>query len=591
MSSSLVYKVLGLITGVLVFYLTVLQPSIRLMASMFRYVFFVYNPCVHLRNYIYRLAKEVDSWSLEPAKREPEQWDWPDYLEDFKEMLPTNWAGSGTIAVVLSLVGLYMLRKSCLRTVLRIRGVELESAQPGSTLVKGPMPDFQVRLMRPGVLVDTHVGHGIRVGDHLVVPLHVLTDCGPMVIISGKSGKVLLENVSYVASRVVADLAYVLIPASSWAKLGTISAQLRTETKFPMVHCSGMGMISSGLMQPSNVLGMVSYFGSTIPGMSGAAYHLCNAVFGLHVGAVINSNMGVSAVVMKQELRYLCTQETKERKGMVIDPDSPGFAASHAKAGVSRPQLRWDPIRIGEMVATNWSDNDWVTGVDLDYDAKLDFGEESSKPSVVINVPEARTYTKHNPGGGEALIVDWNNERDVTSEIMDRLTALEEAVMELQTISKEDRSKRVLCPECPRSFSTVTGYEAHFRQLHVNAPRAYTTCTRCKKTLRASNVESHKVKCDGVGPRIVPESFDRSDPQEKPADVATAATKPVFRPPLRTPIGKSSKPFSNLPKPQAQSQLQKESQPPISELARTLEKCLSLLRQVTTGQQQVATPN
>lgn len=211
--------------------------------------------------------------------------------------------------VVLSVFCMRLMSATLLRVALRMRGFRMESIRDGSTFVKGKPPACQVEILDAGIWNDTFVGCGIRVNNYLVVPRHVIEQV-ERPIIQGVKSKVLKPKV-YIPSEVIGDLAYMYLSIDEWASLGVQAARpSRVDTG--TATCTGRMGTSVGYLRKMPQLGVVSYTGSTVPGMSGAAYMTGTQVCGVHAGDGGSDNVGFSIGAILADLAMLVHNESSE---------------------------------------------------------------------------------------------------------------------------------------------------------------------------------------------------------------------------------------------------------------------------------------
>lgn len=211
--------------------------------------------------------------------------------------------------VVLSVACMRMMSSTLLRVALRMRGFRMESVRDGSTFVKGKPPSCQVEILDAGIWNDTFVGCGIRVNNYLVVPRHVIEQV-ERPIIQGSKSKILKPKV-YIPSEVIGDLAYMYLAVDEWAALGVQAARpSRVDTG--TATCTGRMGTSVGYLRKMPQLGVVSYTGSTVPGMSGAAYMTGTQVCGVHAGDGGSDNVGFAIGAILADLAMLVRNESSE---------------------------------------------------------------------------------------------------------------------------------------------------------------------------------------------------------------------------------------------------------------------------------------
>lgn len=266
----------------------------------------------------------------------------------------------------------YSLRWRIRKSILRMRGIRLEAMQAGSDFSEGELPSCQVAVYELGTFVDTFVGFGLRFGKMLVVPRHVMkyvTTC----VLKTRLGSVCV-NSSRIDSRVNADIVYMPLTDKQWSMLGVTTAQTPKSIQHQLVSCAGNKGVSTGFVSKTDVLGIIKYSGSTVPGMSGAAYYLGNVVHGIHTGVSGDINIGVSSKVIELELRKIMVGE------------SPTQEELHGKTRhLTNVKAGWDTTRLGKEIDSlyaqdlGWAQSDNQT----DYDAVLEFESERGAAQAV----------------------------------------------------------------------------------------------------------------------------------------------------------------------------------------------------------------
>lgn len=271
--------------------------------------------------------------------------------------------------VVVILV-MCVFRRSLRRTIMHMRGIHFEAMQPGSDFVDGEIPDFQVGIYNAGAFVDTFVGYGVRFGTMLVVPTHVVRHAREMVI-EGKTGKIGV-SVAPMQSRVHSDVTYFPLTDQQWSRVGVSQARVPKKLVNALVNCTGRRGTTSGMISRVEALGILKYAGSTVGGMSGAAYYSGQMVHGIHTGCAGAFNVGVSSLLIASEVKKLVVGETPtldEMRGL-------------NRAASARTKFGWDTAGLMKQIDEIYSrDSEWAEDVELDYGAQLDFEAEDAEES------------------------------------------------------------------------------------------------------------------------------------------------------------------------------------------------------------------
>lgn len=267
------------------------------------------------------------------------------------ELIVLNWQSLtiGTIVVLTIAILVYRRRKGVRRAFLRARGFRFEALREGSTFINSKVPSCQVELREAGFLSDQFVGYGLRFGDFLVTPTHVIEQINHLVL-EGPKGKELVQ-VPPIPSETVSDVSYLKLTADVWSRLGIAGARPARMEAGVMATCTGKQGQSSGFIRKCrDMMGCVTYSGSTVAGMSGAAYVTGTTVIGMHNGASGLENIGVAVSVIILELEYL--------KGVYVECESDHreHVDTQLEEQLDRHISRdlWDYSTLSENVKKNW---------------------------------------------------------------------------------------------------------------------------------------------------------------------------------------------------------------------------------------------
>nr|UBJ25989.1 hypothetical protein 1 [Sichuan mosquito sobemo-like virus] len=322
------------------------------------------------------------------------------------------------IVVVVAVVGLRLasvtLAMSARRVVQSWRGVQFEAMRPGSAFVKAEIPPNQVQIKIPGLLSDTHQGYGIRVGDYLVTPAHVVQGHREVLLCTAM-GKFLVE-VNAVRSRAADDLLYLFVGQNVFSQLAVAVTRYQKNFTASFATCTGEPGMSTGRVSKSVMRGKLVYEGSTMPGMSGAAYMLQGATVGIHQGVAGSVNLGYSSDLIRLEMKYLT-------RGEAISGSSPGGGDSSA----ARPRIQttWKYEDLEQSLESRYTEDNWAYHEDDDddfYSRKLDFERARKIPSFTItpnqegSIQVASTSLTGNSPGEVQVVSDV-----LTAAVIDRL--------------------------------------------------------------------------------------------------------------------------------------------------------------------------
>jgi hypothetical protein len=357
-------------------------------------------------------------------------------------------------------VGAYYLMRESRNRVVRLvrqsRGIVFESIKEGSVFFKAEIPKFQVAVMKPGLLKDVHVGFGVRYFDYLVVPTHVLSEADTgegTLLLSGTKSKVIVPLAPLV-SRVHDDLSYLFLTEKTWSLLGTQNPSWVGKHENTHVSCTGLNGSSSGSLRKMKITWMVTYSGSTIPGMSGAAYHSGRKIHGIHTGVAGSYNTGIAASLIRAEMKFICVGEATPDTN--DDVPVPRHLQYYNRDPANIPI--WRELDAFDDIKDRYQD-EWVRGAEVDYDYQLkdwDYDGESrkkksQKPSFKLSPEGGGIRVEPQAGSSDPSILSVVTTDDLRflqflrrSQVPARLNRLENVVASLVSGVKDPR---------PRPFS------------------------------------------------------------------------------------------------------------------------------------------
>lgn len=475
----------------------------------------------------------------------------------------------GVVSCVTTSVALWItcgyVGRSAKRVVMRMRGIHFESLREGSPLRVSPIPKYQVAVMRPGMLCDSHIGYGIRVGMYLVTPRHVLTDTGDLpseMLLSGAKGKI-VTVVSATPSLAVDDLVYCYLDETSWSRLGTSSARLARQHYPAHVTCTGVSGQSTGRLEKMSIRWMLMYGGSTVPGMSGAAYDFRGEVHGIHQGASGAANLGFSAVLIGNEVRGLMVPEDSADTN--VGPKPSRFVASATrKVWDEAAALAELERRRAKRTSASWAEEMGLDDV-RDYDDRHELGlirEKANKATLEFPVDMLKVTPQSDDAQEMALAT-------VPTELLDYLSAMRSyGVLEkVKALIGEQDINRPVCSVCGAKPKTQEKLANHMKSSHP--PKTPALTEQVQTTLESA----------------------------VPVDTG-AAGKMVRQGPflgVRSNLQKAKKKSyvstSNAPAKNNRSQLLEESLKSLLDSQKNIEKLLSALVQTTPGQSSANRPN
>lgn len=425
-----------------------------------------------------------------------------------------------TTAVIGSTAGLglaYLFREKLKKVSYRVRGIQGESARPGSNIVHddAAWPDCQVLLYEAGALWSTFVGCGVRVGDWLVTYSHVVQGIQKLVVRT-KKGYFLVNSGGRKSSR-LADVTYYQLAPAEWSRMGVTSANkkpvpeqmaLRAQ---PAMVWSKEGY-TQGTLAPLNLAKMkMEYSGTTEPGFSGAPYMGGpgnNQVLGLHQGVQEGHNVGFIwyAVLEDIKLTFFSSDLVGEARHKPFRSGGDDQGKADMAAQYLRPSDKgaWSyqglqaQIELMTDVSSGWAegedDFDWNQTFeaspshsakgDVDEVVKQMEGMSQEVLEAIRNMADGliskkRVMTGHGPDspsvdGGSTLVEvvtkGCNAYTDAKiAEVEKRLSVLEDSKAASQVgVGPEKKAKgpparyyEIRCPVCNKGFSTTEGLYAH----------------------------------------------------------------------------------------------------------------------------------
>lgn len=236
-----------------------------------------------------------------------------------------------------------------------------EALRDNSYFEPGKVPASQVAILTPGLFRNEQVGYGMRMEDFLVVPTHVLESVDwpkKSVLVQGK-GTLYLDVERF--QDPLYDVSFFLLTPAQWAQVGAAKAAFldAVVAENTRVWCTGSEGRSHGVVQQASP-GFYTYSGSTLPGMSGAAYETQGGVVGMHVGASGSHNLGIASVYLWRRQLLLLAEESKRTRGVVglQAYDNPSALMEQAKArwGAEDVNDLLFAAREGDEKITKWLD-------------------------------------------------------------------------------------------------------------------------------------------------------------------------------------------------------------------------------------------
>lgn len=376
------------------------------------------------------------------------------------------------------------------RVTMRCRGVQFEAMRPGSVFVPGEIPKCQVQIMVPGLLIDTHQGYGIRIQNWLVVPLHVVSPLQEILLV-GPRGKLLVSS-QFEESRLHNDVAYIYLDSKQWVTLGNATASTSPSLN-GYVRCTGPKGYSSGTLSKTRAVGMLKYMGSTISGMSGAAYMMADKVLGMHTGAAGDFNLGVSTTLFMSELKYKTRAEAA-----YLPSKNNGEDAAFVNSEVGHRDS-WTAKfidRLAKDTISSTKDVGWKADFEVDFDEQLEWDSAStSKKESPIQLATLMMQKNQGVDGGETQynLVSQKVIDDI-KDLQERMVVVEK-YLEAKIKAKVKEAKEIVtyqCDQCDAKTTSAADLELH-KKKHLRF-KCDICEVSCQSELRLANhvANAHK---------------------------------------------------------------------------------------------------
>lgn len=431
------------------------------------------------------------------------------------EMVHDYWSSPLTLIGITTVVASYFALKLATsyvsRVALAVQGFSPEALMPGSEYMKASTPNYQIGVEQINTFTTTHIGYALRLGrDWLVMPEHVWGHRETLAL-RGLTGNVVVSMNDVVSSNGLSDVIYKRLPPEVWSRLGAKTTKVVTNVPLS-VSCTGLKGASTGACRKLAQMGMLSYAGSTQPGMSGAAYHSNGQLVGMHLGQLTSKaiNGGVAAFYMMCELELHMRGEAQG-----VSYASAGLAEQSARVAGVATSTSWGTSEVRAHLRKKFSEAPEVSGDTNWADYMEDFYEEAAVPKTKLGleVPlEALATMRMTPHADDCA--DYQVQY-ASARVLARIEKLEEEVKELRaTIARAGESKEKIpaghqCEHCPQRSRTEEAMARHVKE-HVKKE-----CDRCGHVSWTRKGAKHD--CSGgrpgsVGPSgIKPESAIPSD--------------------------------------------------------------------------------
>lgn len=211
---------------------------------------------------------------------------------------------------------------------------------PHSQLIKVSSPDYQAEVFRDfGDGIVHYSGVCFRVGDRIYTAGHVVEGAGTT-IVQFKEKQVTVPAHLWIQEQY--DVAH--IPYAYLVSLQMRSAKQSQAIPTPQsVKIVARGQATYGILRDHEVMGMLTYDGSTVAGFSGAPYCVGNIVLGIHTGHQKTSNVGVA-------FSYINLIIKRAERGYKNEDTEDYFDYELSRAGKQGFSYRRDPYHPDEYL-------------------------------------------------------------------------------------------------------------------------------------------------------------------------------------------------------------------------------------------------
>lgn len=205
----------------------------------------------------------------------------------------------------------------------------------------GRDPACQVRVFKTGA-IRHQVGNGIRIGNWLIVPSHVLQCAGDQARFetdqSIQNGyELVLRTACFV--EIYSDVSVAKLTEKTWSRLGMKKVSVSCNSK-GFMSVSSFGTTNYGAFEVSSPPMLVTINANTVGGFSGAAYMDSGALLGMHLGSVTAAkNAGVSAAFLEALLSDIDFKELEADGGISTEPDDNDFSGDAEEYSVGSKTL------------------------------------------------------------------------------------------------------------------------------------------------------------------------------------------------------------------------------------------------------------
>lgn len=475
--------------------------------------------------------------------------------------------------------------------------IQGEAMQPGSIFREtGRIPRCQIAIYSPGLLFDSHIGYGIRVGDVLVMPAHVFAASGTGHMLKNGNNAYFM-NETPVFSEAMSDVCYFPLDKAVWTRLQVSSASVADSPKHPEpVVVTGAQGMSNGYVSQSNVKYLLRYTGSTLPGYSGAAYVSNGQVVGMHAGESNSANVGYGMGAIAREIEVLFfgdySPESKSRRrnfGPARNHYQNSGTGQYGDQRIRTDSAMWDEDTVQEDVRRARGERNlmytpgaklqktgqgsWGSTFDLD---NMESAAASSLPDELLEalgefdasrLRKIRDYVNglaavkeggsfrlrpQSSEGFEEIEVQVGEVPESWKDSVDRrLETLESQMAVLSSHQRQNvvtvKEKPFKCEHCESSFTSKLGAITHMYAKHGDLPRNLETAQKGDEEVPVKTVSflGQSQKKIGQKPTEMKSSMERNvKPSTSFFPLNTGVRKPLSNPPQSLKMSPSQREFA-----------------------------------------------
>lgn len=265
-----------------------------------------------------------------------------------------------------------------------------EVHMPGSNYFTIGAPSGQFAFIANG----KPVGHGLRIGDFLVAPTHVVSQVSVIKASNSKGVSTLYDLSAFVWTELATDVSFLPLPAEVHlpkAKIGPVRPGMA------QVTCNEENAGSVGQVSLL-AFDLVAYMGSTRAGFSGTGYVQNGTVVALHLGGNGVANLGIPTELISLRLRAVTYQAESSDYDILMEKLSKG---QRRQLGIDMRETG-DPDMVEVQVKGRYyrierdEYEDLIAEDEIDEEDRF-LGDYSQKKTTKFGRAAKATAFKHRP--------------------------------------------------------------------------------------------------------------------------------------------------------------------------------------------------